>query len=565
MFRRIEAELDDWSLRRYNVFFGKQRLDLGRCMKPEKWHRVQALFLAALARDVSERSDFLDEACSGDDTVRREVNSLLEMHETSDHLLKQDVGGMAAELLGSGDDALLSGQSFGDYQVERLIGEGGMGRVYLARDLRLGRPVALKLLPAYFTSDADRLRRFRIESRAASAINHPNIVTIYEVGREDQLHFIAAEYVEGRTLSERISEHPLPLADIVDISIQIADALDEAHRRGVIHRDIKSANIMVTDRGRVKVLDFGLAKLADSRREELDLELNGDTTAPGIVLGSVHYMSPEQALAGDVDLRTDIFSLGVVMYEMTTGRLPFRGATVAQVFVQIIHGQPQPITEYNKDRSLELERIIGKCLEKDRDQRYHSVSDLLIELRSLKAQLASGSDLTAGGKASAQGQGHGSFARTLAWRRPLVALGLIIVALFGYWLLARFHRRSELGPAPSQKFVPVIDWKQGPGELWSTEATFSPDGRMIAFSSVSNGKRGIWVKQVAGGEAVRVTSDRWFSVGPIWSPDGQSLAFVSDIDDHVAIWTASALGGSPTHLADVTADFPDSISLRHWS
>ncbi|HSB10793.1 MAG TPA: protein kinase [Blastocatellia bacterium] len=273
------------------------------------------------------------------------------------------------------------------YQVVRKLGEGGMGEVYLAEDTRLGRPVALKFLPASYQYDPERRARFLNEARAASALRSPNIAAIYDIGEHEGALFIAMEYVEGEVLSIRIEGKTLPTGEVIDIGIQVAEALDEAHALGIIHRDVKSSNLMVNERGLVKMLDFGLAKAIASAgpggASDPTIPLDAQT-AFGIVLGTVSYMSPEQALGRDIDTRTDIFSFGIVLYEMLTGRLPFEGAGPTEIIDSIIHKEPIAIARYNYDVPAELERIVRKCLEKDRERRYQSVRDVSSDLRNLK-------------------------------------------------------------------------------------------------------------------------------------------------------------------------------------
>ena len=273
------------------------------------------------------------------------------------------------------------------YRIQKKLGAGGMGEVYLAEDSRLGRQVALKFLPASYQYDSERRTRFLKEARAASALRSPNIAAIYDIGEHDGAMFIAMEYVEGDVLSQRIDRRTLPTRDVIDIAIQIADALDEAHALGIIHRDVKSSNLIVTERGLVKMLDFGLAKMiqASSSIDSADPTVAiGGQTAVGVVLGTVSYMSPEQALGRDLDQRSDLFSLGVVCYEMLTGTLPFEGASATEIIDAIIHKEPIAIARFNYDVPPELERIVRKCMEKDRERRYHSAREAAIDLRNLR-------------------------------------------------------------------------------------------------------------------------------------------------------------------------------------
>jgi non-specific serine/threonine protein kinase len=294
----------------------------------------------------------------------------------------------SASVLSEAPEMTLVGRTLSHYQVVSLLGAGGMGEVYLALDPRLDRTVALKILPGDLASDADRMQRFTREAKAASALNHPNVATIYDVGESDGVRFIAMEHVEGQTLAAKIAGRPLAHTDIADIGAQVADALDAAHAKGITHRDIKPANLMLTPHGRVKVLDFGIAKTTrHESRTATSQTITGAQTAVGVAIGSAPYMSPEQVSGREVDHRSDLFSVGVALYEMATGRRPFAGATTTETMERILHGQPEPIAALNAAIPSELERITSKCLEKSAEARYQSARDLLIDLRALKRQV----------------------------------------------------------------------------------------------------------------------------------------------------------------------------------
>jgi eukaryotic-like serine/threonine-protein kinase len=296
------------------------------------------------------------------------------------------------------NESLVISESVSHYRIIKLIGSGGMGEVYLAEDTRLGRQVALKFLPASYQYDSDRRTRFLKEARAASVLRSPNIAAIYDIGEHDGAMFIAMEYVDGEVLSQRIDRRTLPTNDVIDIAMQTADALDEAHRAGIIHRDVKSSNLIVTERGMVKMLDFGLVKLVqenipvDSADPTVAI---GGQTAVGVVLGTVSYMSPEQSLGRDLDPRSDLFSFGIVLYEMLTGRLPFEGASPTEIVDSIIHKEPVAIARYNYDVPPELERIVRKCLEKDRDRRYQTAREVWADLHNLRRDAGSGPSTSA--------------------------------------------------------------------------------------------------------------------------------------------------------------------------
>jgi serine/threonine protein kinase len=298
-----------------------------------------------------------------------------------------------ADAIAKTKPALAAGQVVGHYQIIAPLGKGGMGEVYLASDTKLDRKVALKLLPEEFTNHKERLRRFIQEARAASSLNHPNIITIHEIGQVDGAHFIATEFIDGKTLKQRMAHERMKLEDILDVSIQVAGAMHAAHTAGIIHRDIKPDNIMLRPDGYVKVLDFGLAKLTEKTSQSQAADLEIDTmvkahTTPGTVMGTVNYMSPEQARGKVLDQRTDVFSFGIVLYEMAAGRAPFAAATDVDTLVSILQKEPPALEDYASEVPAEFERIISKALRKDREERYQTFKDLLIDLKSLKEELS---------------------------------------------------------------------------------------------------------------------------------------------------------------------------------
>ena len=361
-------------------------------MTPERWQQVDHLLEAMLDVNRANRAGFLDSACGGDEALRQEVESLLVAHDSAEGFIEELPPEEVAELFNGSPGRLEREEVLGHYKVIEMLGAGGMGEIYLAEDSRLGRRVALKLLPAHFTRDGSRLRRFEQEARAASALSHPNVCTIHEVGKTDEgRHYIVMEYVEGDTLQEKVAKRRIKIAETLDISIQIASALQAAHEAGVIHRDIKPANIMVRGDGYVKVLDFGLAKLTERRAAAYDAEVPTRLlvqTEAGIVMGTASYMSPEQARGVQVNARTDVWSLGVVLYEMVAGRLPFAGETMTDLLVAIVEKDPPPLASQTAETvPADLDRIITKALSKDREARYQTCKELLVDLRRLRQQL----------------------------------------------------------------------------------------------------------------------------------------------------------------------------------
>ena len=359
-------------------------------MTPERWQKITAIFEAALQRDDGARTAYVNEACGDDQELRREVEAMLASHDQASRFIEEPAMGVAARLVTSAGGKSLVGKTIAHYNVLSLLGKGGMGEVYLAEDTKLGRRVALKLLPDEFARDPQRLARFRQEARAASALSHPNIVTIHEIGDVDSIHFMTTEFVDGESLRRYISKRTTELSTALDIATQVASALAAAHEVGVVHRDIKPDNIMIRRDRLVKVLDFGLAKLAEgseptpTTQAPTRLMVN---TEPGVVMGTANYMSPEQARGAEVDGRTDIWSLGVILYEMITGRVPFEGDTPTDVLSLIIQREPARIARYAPEAPEELERIVTKSLTKDRDGRYQTTKDLLIDLQRLRRQL----------------------------------------------------------------------------------------------------------------------------------------------------------------------------------
>jgi serine/threonine protein kinase/class 3 adenylate cyclase len=359
-------------------------------MTPERYQQIGQICYAALQLDADQRAAYLALACTDDAELRREVESLLANQEQAESFIETRAFELAARALAAAGPGALANQKIGRYEVLSLLGKGGMGEVFLAYDRRLGRKIALKLLPAEFTQDAARVRRFEQEARAASALNHPNIVTIYEIGEADGAHFIATEFIDGYTLRQRLGQTRLEVREVLILSTQVAGALTAAHAAGIVHRDVKPENVMLRPDGYIKVLDFGLAKLTEHQLQfgnKAWPDTPDSLTAPGMVMGTVNYMSPEQARGHDVDARSDIFSLGVMIYEMLAGYAPFKGETASDVIASILRAEPPPLARFASEVPAELERIVSKMLTKEREERYQTIKDLALDLKHLTQEL----------------------------------------------------------------------------------------------------------------------------------------------------------------------------------
>jgi Tol biopolymer transport system component/serine/threonine protein kinase len=548
-------------------------------MEPERWQRIEQLYHAALERDRERRNAFLAEACADDEALRGEVEMLLSANEKAGEFLavpalELEAKQMAAE--GPGQSLGVEvGQELSHYKILSSLGAGGMGEVYLAHDKILERRVALKLLPVQYTQNDERLQRFIQEAKAASALNHPNIITIYEIGEvataQGMTYFMATEYIEGETLRDWRSDEAERVRQTLKIVIQVASALDAAHRAGIVHRDIKPENVMVRPDGLVKVLDFGLAKLISRPVSSLDTEadtiVEAIRTVPGMLLGTLRYMSPEQARGRGVDARSDIFSLGIVLYEMLTGEALFAGETDADVVAGIIHKEAPPLALYLSDVPVELERIVRKTLAKDAGQRYQDVRDLEIDLRALDqeseltARLARSGPVT-GKNLAAQTSGALAAPR-FSLRQLLLGLTVALALVGAIWWLMTRRSEVETPPPESLRTIEVVTWQSAPGEVYSVGA-FSPDGKMVAFTSTQGGSKNIWIKQVATGDAIRSTEDELQNENPIWSPNADEIAFYSTRGGQRGIWRKPLFGGSPKSVKPLGQNERD-IKLDYWS
>ncbi len=468
--------------------------------------------------------------------------------------------------------SIAAGTKLGRYEIRAKIGEGGMGEVYLAEDTQLHRKVALKILPTEVAANRDRMRRFNQEATSAAALNHPNIAHIYEIGEADGVHFIAMEFIDGVTLRLRL-KRGMRLGDALDVTTQIASALAAAHRAGIIHRDLKPENAMLTAEGYVKVLDFGLAKLTEhpAANSAASTLINTD---PGMIIGTAQYMSPEQARGLDMDARTDIWSLGVVLYEMITGRTPFEGATKSDMIASILEREPRPLTSHSPDLPTELWRIVKKALRKDQEERYQTIKDLGLDVKNLRREmeleaeleysaqptLISGtatsgrrSALSGAAPATIEGSHPASSAEYIASEIKrhktgfLVAFGVIVLALavlgFGIY---KYVSRLSAPSAPMKLTRLTTNGKAG-------FSAISPDGRYVIHTVRDAGGESLWMRQVATLSSVQIVppSDKWF-MGATFSPDGNYIYYVAGEkgSEISSLFQIAVLGGAPKKLID---------------
>ena len=518
----------------------------------------------------AERAAFLDKICSGDEALRRKVDDMLASDDRGWDLIERPAFEVAAPLLSDELPQLMAGQTFSHYEIVSLIGRGGMGEVYLAADKLLNRRIALKLLPADYTKDKERLRRFQQEAQAASALNHPNILTIHELGDADGQQFIATEFVEGETLRQRLKRAPRTLPETLEIAIQIASALSEAHRAGIVHRDIKPENIMLRPDGYVKMLDFGLAKLTEQHEPTTQaLAAENLNVSSGLVMGTVKYMSPEQARGQSVDPRSDIFSFGVMIYEMAAGRLPFAGETTRNLIAAILEEEPPPLTQFSPDAPRELQHIVTESLRKDKRERYQTVADLLIDLKQLKERLELETKL----HAPELGVNQSSSRRSTATTREIETVdtapsisyligeiqrhksrATLIVAVFAIAAVAvsfGLYRFSKLRSARTASQNIMVTRLTTSGH--AAKPVISPDGKYVLYGSQEDANVSLWLRAIRTNTESQILPviEGTFG-GAAFSPDGKTVYYcisTAPLPSYdFAVYQLPVSGGSGTRL-----------------
>jgi Tol biopolymer transport system component len=513
---------------------------------PQRWQEIDRLFAVAIEREPAQRAAFLDEACAGDEVLRKEVESLL-----ANDLPESLVGGPAVQearrLLEqrAAHICISPNMRLGRYEIRSQLGSGGMGEVYLARDPKINRDVAIKVLPAAFSSDSGRLRRFEQEAQAVGALNHPNILSIYDVDTHEGSPYLVSELLEGETLRQQLNGIPFPVRKALDYALQIAHGLAAAHEKGIVHRDLKPENVFVTKDGRVKILDFGIAKLIaprDGAEADTELATRILNTEPGTVMGTVGYMSPEQVRGQQVDHRSDIFSLGVILYEMLSGKRAFRGQSPIETLNAILKEDPPELSESNGQINAALERIVMHCLEKSPGLRFQSARDLAFGLEALSG-LSSSRAMTAGLPLIAERPRN---REGLAW----IVAGVLLLGLMAAMPFAIAHLRRAPEDVRVLKLSLLPPEKANIAGAGLPSLALSPDGRRLAFSAVSEGKNLLWVRALDSSSAHPLPGTELDSgvSSPFWSPDSRFIGYFAG----GKLKKIDVSGGPPQTLCDAS-------------
>jgi serine/threonine protein kinase len=544
-------------------------------MAHENWQQVKEIFADALRQTPKERPQFLDRVCSDDKNLRGEVESLLASFDSAESFMESPaVGDYATDKVLTESRKFAQGQILGHYEIIRQIGTGGMGDVYLANDLELQRHVAIKILHENLSWKSQAKQRLLREARAVAKLDHPNICAIYEISEAEDCSFIVMQFVSGETLADILTKQRLSVEKSLDLAIQIADALEEAHLHHIIHRDIKPSNIIVNNKGQLKVLDFGLAKIIEA---ETDEKATNKLSSSGAIMGTVPYMSPEQLRGKTLDVRTDIFSFGVLLYEMLSGISPFQHDSNAESISSILNDEP--------DLNLippELRPIIRKSLMKKKNERYQTAKNLLFDLKNLPLDSIENSFFESdAGKNSTTVQelnfstddrrtritkDEADAAQLIPqtknhqWIWAVSALAVLIVG-FASWSWWR-SKQMDANPSAPLSFSQFASWKRDLTEDAGSSARFSPDGKLVAFVSTRGETSAIWLKQVGGGEPFTRKQDKWQESSPVFSPDSDQIAFLSKRGEQYGIWAMPTLGGTPVLLKSLDGGYKQ---LVKWS
>jgi eukaryotic-like serine/threonine-protein kinase len=516
-------------------------------MDKQRWQQIETLYYAALERPPDDRAAFLADACADDSGLRREVEELLRHDGTAGSFMQDNALAVAAQALDPNElsqtaPQLFPGQGIGAYKILALLGRGGMGVVYRARDERLRREVAIKVLPASLAHDADRLRRFEQEAHATSALNHPNILTIYDIGAHEGAPFIVAELLEGEELRAQLESGALPARRALEYALQITQGLAAAHEKGIVHRDLKPENLFVTKDGRVKILDFGLAKLGPPQPGVVDTgaPTQKRLTDPGVVMGTVGYMAPEQVRGQETDHRADIFAFGVILYEMLSGQRPFRGDSAIEVMNAILKEEPPELGETNAKISPQIEKLVRRCLEKKPERRFQTTYDLGFALEALSTSSGARLETQAALPVVSDSVGlSGVFGQArLAWA---VTAALLLAPLGVIWA---YFTRQPATDARVMKFSILPPEQERVGGI-----ALSPDGRRLTFTAMdSTGKSRLYLRPLDA-LAAQPLAGAGNALYPFWSPDSRFIGFFAE----GKLKKIAASGGPPQVICNALA------------